>query len=238
MNILVVEDIKEQRLALVKMIERSFIDCRVYSTDTVSSAKNITKEKEIHLFFLDIELPDGSGMEFGISLREDNRYKLTGIIFITNDVISIVDAFKKTHCYDFLIKPYNENDVKDIIKTFAEGNSNIEKEGKYILVNMDGCIKTKVYIEDIVYIEYSNRSCSIKTKDDVILAKGYGLNKLMDEVGNEVLIQCHKAFAVNKKYIERFVKVKPKIIDIHFWNCKDTIPLGYKYKSNVMEELN
>ncbi|NLK94815.1 MAG: response regulator transcription factor [Clostridiales bacterium] len=238
MNILVVEDVKEQRIALVRMIERSFIDCRVYNTDTVKEGIKIANDKEINLFFLDIELIDGSGIDLAKELRKINRYKLTGIIFITNNVIHIMEAFKEIHCYDFLVKPYNEEDVKNIIQTFSPEEDVKEKEGKYIMVSVDGCIKRKIYCEDIVYVEYANRNCNLKTISGNILVKGYGLNKIIQEVGNDILIQCHKAFAVNKKYIEKIIKVKPKVIDIYFWNCNDTIPLGYKYKNNIMEVLS
>lgn len=41
MNILVVEDVKEQREAMVKMIERNYIDSRIYSTDSVEKVVRI-----------------------------------------------------------------------------------------------------------------------------------------------------------------------------------------------------
>lgn len=238
MNILVVEDVKEQREALVKMIERNYLDSRIYSTDSVKKALEIAKEKDISLFLLDIELIDGSGMDLAKQLRSMKKYSLTGIVFITNNIIHIMEAFKGIHCYDFLVKPYNEADVKKIIDLF-EGNNDVkEKEGEYIVVTVDGCVKTKIYSEDIIYIEYSNRNCRIKTKDKDILAKGFGLAKLLGEIKNQDIVQCHKAFAVNTRFIEKIVKIENKIWDIFFWNCSDNIPLGYKYKDIVMEKIN
>ena len=45
-------------------------------------------------------------------------YELTGIVFITSEMFQVVDAFKNTHCYDFLVKPYNIEDIKRIIDVF------------------------------------------------------------------------------------------------------------------------
>lgn len=238
MNILVVEDVKEQREALVKMIERNYFDSRIYSTDSVKKSLEIAKEKDINLFILDIGLTDGSGMELAKQLRSMDKYSLTGIVFITNNIIHIMEAFKGIHCYDFLVKPYNEDDVKKIIDLFESNNNVSDKEGEYIVVTVDGCVKTKVYCEDIIYIKYENRSCEIKTKNGDVIAKGFGLAKLLGEIKSDNIIQCHKAFAVNSKFIEKIVKIESKIWDIYFWNCEDNIPLGYKYKDLVMERIN
>lgn len=237
MNILVVEDVKEQREALVKMIERNYIDSRIYSTDSVEKALQIATQKDINLFILDIELADGSGLDLAKELRKMNKYQLTGIVFITNNIVYIMDAFKGVHCYDFLVKPYNENDVKKIINIFEKNAYTQEKEGEYIVVTVDGCIKTKVYFEDIVYIEYKNRSCKIKCKKETVLAKGMGLGKILNQINNENIIQCHKAFAVNTRFVEKVVRIDSKVWDIYFWNCKESIPLGYRYKDVVMERL-
>ena len=71
---MVVEDVKEQREALVKMIERNYIDSRIYSTDSVKKALQIATKKDINLFILDIELIDGSGLDLAKELRKMNKY--------------------------------------------------------------------------------------------------------------------------------------------------------------------
>ena len=237
MNILVLEDEKTQRERLVRIIERNFLDSRVYSCESIEAANKIIKEKELDLFLLDIELLDGSGIQFAKNIRKISAYKLTGIVFITANIIHMLEAFKEIHCYDFLVKPYNENDVINIIKLFSSKYNSTEKEGQYAVFNIDRTVVAKVYIEDIIYIEYSNRSCKIRTKNEVVVVKGYGLNKILSQLGSNHIMQCHKAFAVNKKYIEKISKIDNKMWDIYFWNCDITIPLGYKYKNVVMDGL-
>ena len=149
----------------------------------------------------------------------------------------MLEAFKEIHCYDFLIKPYNEKNVLDIIKLFENNNDSIEKEGKYVMFNIEGAITTKIYVEDIIYIEYDNRSCKVRTKNEIVLVKGSGLSKILKEISSDEIVQCHKAFAVNKKYIEKIARINNKMWDIHFWNCENSIPLGYKYKNDVMDGL-
>ena len=149
MNILVLEDEKSQRDALVKIIEKNFLDSKVYSSESLAKARQFLTEKRFDLFLLDIEVLDGSGIEFAKKIRKIDKYKLTGIVFITANLIHMLEAFKEIHCYDFLIKPYNERNVLDIIKLFENNNDSIGKEGKYVMFNIEGAITTKVIKEAV-----------------------------------------------------------------------------------------
>lgn len=237
MNILVVEDIKDQRERLKRIIEKNFLDSRVYAVECLKEAKEVLKKRNIDLFFFDIELPDGLGVDFAKRVRKEKKYALTGIIFITANVVYMLEAFKDVHCYDFLVKPYDEEDVIRIVNLFGEDNNNLEKEGKHILVNISSTIKTKVYTEDIIFIEYLDRNCILRTKNGKIVGKGYGLSKILKLIDDNEIIQCHKAFALNKRYIEEVKRIDNKVWEAKFWSCEDIIPIGYKYKNDILEKI-
>lgn len=78
------------------------------------------ENEDIDLFFIDINLPDGSGIELAKAIRSRSRYELKGIVFLTTEAYQVVTAFKTTHCYDYLIKPYDEEDIKNVIKVFTK----------------------------------------------------------------------------------------------------------------------
>lgn len=63
MNILLVEDERIQRVALASIIKSNFIDVRIYEAASQAEAIKIINEKDIHLFFIDIQLKDSSGLE-------------------------------------------------------------------------------------------------------------------------------------------------------------------------------
>ena len=57
MNILVLEDEKSQRDVLVRIIEKNFLDSRVYSSESLAKARKLLKEKrfsELKLLLNDI----------------------------------------------------------------------------------------------------------------------------------------------------------------------------------------
>ena len=60
MNILLVEDEKIQRQALASIIKENFIDVRIYEAGSIDEAIKLINEKDINLFFIDINLNNSS----------------------------------------------------------------------------------------------------------------------------------------------------------------------------------
>lgn len=239
MSILVIEDSNTQRENLVKMIEKEFIDIRIYQSSSITTAMSILKEKDIKLFFIDINLGDESGLELAKKIRTIPKYKLTGIVFITSQMIHIIEAFKSIHCYDFLVKPYDVSEVKKIIKLFfQEDDSYLDEDCKFSMINIDNSVAIKVYHKDILFIEYSSRSCILHTRNDKYEIKGIGLNKLLQTINDDDIIQSHKSYAINIKHIYKVEKIYNKLWDIYIKDYDEVAQLGYKYKESFNERLN
>ena len=90
MNILLVEDERIQRVALASIIKSNFIDVRIYEAASQAEAIKIINEKDIHLFFIDIQLKDSSGLELAKKIRQYKQHALTGIVFVTGELIHVM----------------------------------------------------------------------------------------------------------------------------------------------------
>ncbi|WP_394883617.1 LytR/AlgR family response regulator transcription factor [Clostridium baratii] len=237
MRVLVIEDEKVQRDNLVKIVERSYINTKAYSAANIKEAKEIVTSRDIDLFFIDINLPDGSGLELAKSIRNIEKYEHTGIVFITTQVIQIIDAFKSTHCYDFLIKPFNNNDIKAIINTFYRklGSNNIDK-GNYLIVPIENGVSVKVYEDEIIFVEYASRKSIIHTAKNVFICKSITLTKLLNNCVNGNIIQSHKSYLINIKYVDKIEKVYSKLYNIYFTNTKEIAQLSNSYKDLVYKK--
>lgn len=239
MNILLVEDDKVQNNNLARIIEKTYLDIKVYQSFLIKDALNIAKEKRVDLFFIDINLPDGSGLDLAKQIREIPGHELTGIVFVTSEMFQVVEAFKNTHCYDFLVKPYNIEDIKKIIDVFnKKDNSPIKEEGKYSIINIDNNISTKIYHNDIIFVEYSARRCIIHTTKSVVECKSLTLSSLLKEIESETIVQSHKSYIVNTNYIEKIDKQYSKLWEISFVGINERAQLSVKYKDKVMESWN
>ena len=208
MNILLVEDEKIQREALASIIKSNFVDVRIYEAASKKEALKIINEKDVHLFFIDIHLKDSSGLELAKKIRQHENHSLTGIVFVTGELIHIIEAFKSIHCYDFIVKPYKENDIIRIVDVFLNSTPlRSIKEGKYSFIDIDSNISIKLYHNDIIYIEYIDKCCYIHTMSGIYNIKRTSLVKLLKSLSDDEIIQTHRSFAVNMKYVTEIEKL-------------------------------
>lgn len=237
MNILLVEDEKIQRQGLASIIKNNFIDVRVYEADSMREAIKIINNKNIHLFFIDIHLKDSSGLELAKKIREFEEHALTGIVFVTGEIVHIIEAFKNIHCYDFIVKPYKEEEIIRIVNIFLNFTPlKSIKEGKFTFIDIDSNIMVKLYHNDIIYIEYLDKYCKIHTINGVYNIKT-SLAKIIKKLDSDEIIQTHRAFAVNLNYIIEIQKNYDKVWNIRLRGVTQTALLSYTYRQAFLRRV-
>lgn len=156
-SIFIVEDVKEQRQFLMENAMGYNSEIKIFSSDKQSEAMEIIRNNEMDAFFLDIQLVDGSGLELANQIRNIKQYQFTPIIFITGVKTKEIEAFRKIHCYDYILKPYTRKSISDIMKKImVDYFDQCEEDIKYLNLEFKG-IKQRINIKDIVYIESKNR---------------------------------------------------------------------------------
>lgn len=238
MNILIVEDERIQRQALSSIIKSNFVDVRIYEAASKTEAIKIVNEKDIHLFFIDIHLKDSSGLDLAKKIRQYESHALTGIIFVTGEMIHIIEAFKNIHCYDFIVKPYKEKDIIKIVDVFLNSTPlKSIKEGQYTFIDIDSNISVKLYHNDIIYIEYIDKCCNIHTVNGTYTVKRTSLIKVLSSLNDNEIIQTHRSFAVNLKYVTEIEKTYEKVWNIKLRGCNDMVLLSYTYRQAFLRGI-
>jgi DNA-binding response OmpR family regulator len=115
-KILIVDD-EPQATTLLEML----LSARGYETAAVnesSTAFQVAKDTDPDLIILDLMMPDPDGFKVCRMLRADARFTFTPILIITalDDTDSRIVAFG-AGADDYLIKPYNVDELVSIIKT-------------------------------------------------------------------------------------------------------------------------
>ncbi len=108
------------------------IDVLVSTTNPLQ-AVDIIKEKNPDLVFLDVQMPQKSGIEV---LKEivDAELECT-VIMVTAYNDFMLDAFRNT-AFDYLLKPVDSIELNKVVKRFEEENTKgIEKERVQALIN-------------------------------------------------------------------------------------------------------
>lgn len=183
-------------------------------------------------FLLDIQLEDYSGIELAKKIRERDEYKLTPIIFITAVPSRELMAFKEIHCYDYIIKPFKEEEVKEALETII--NYGIKERGRPSTFKI--IQKSYSYIlkqDEIIYIESRNKNLLLVTINEKIKLSNYSIRKILGELDTN-FIQCHRGFIINTKYIK---KINHGDNSIKIRNIDELIPIGRKFKEDLRGDI-
>jgi DNA-binding LytR/AlgR family response regulator len=241
-NILVLEDDCIQLKTLSDIIKQSGGMYQVYETTNTVEALKIAQREMIDLFYIDINLNNESGLTFALEIRGIERYRLNWIIFVTIYKEYMLSAFKKIHCYDYILKPYNKENIQMITKRLlSESSAQVavkKTSEKFIIVTIKN-IQVKIFINEIIFVEVFIRTSIIHTINSSFTIDYLSLKKLNSVMEDKDIIQSHRSYLVNIKYINKIEKTNDKTsYKIYFYNTDKTALLGNNYKKCIMDRFN
>lgn len=236
-NILILEDKKEHRDALEKIVSSIAEDIATYTAADVQRAYQISMENHIHLFLVDIilcpEKPgDVLGLRFAQEIREIKKYQFTPLVFITSLEDPKLYSYSQLHCFGYIEKPFSPVQVKKTILKALEFPIEDDVE-RFAYFRKDGIVYAKC-IKEIIYIENARRKVVIHCKDDILEIPYKTCDEILKEIDSASFVQCSRYVIVNKNYIEeidyanRYVKLK---------NIKSPIEIGITMKNRLKERL-
>lgn len=183
----------------------------VAECDSVKNAVIAIHKHAPDLVFLDIQMPDESGLEL-------SNYFTTAdfkIIFTTAFKDFALDAFK-INALDYLLKPLTVSDVRDAISRYeasliSPANTKTLQPLNEVSQNLYDrklVISTKkgfevLNINDILYCKAEESYTHFYTKDGAILASK-GFKESCSYLLEPTFIRVHKSYIVNVNFIKSF----------------------------------
>jgi DNA-binding LytR/AlgR family response regulator len=241
-NILVLEDDCIQLKTLSDIIKQSCDMYQIYEATNIEEALKIAQQERIDLFYLDINLKNESGLKFALELRKIERYRLTWIIFMTIYKEYMLSAFKKIHCYDYILKPYNKADIQKITRyLLSDIRAQVavtEIREKFIIAPIKN-IQVKIFVNEIIFVEVFIRTSIIHTINGSFTIDYLSLKKLNSIIDDKNILQSHRSYLINIKYVNKIEKTNTKTsYKIYFYNTNKTALLGNNYKKCIMYRFN
>ncbi|MEM6967467.1 MAG: LytTR family DNA-binding domain-containing protein, partial [Bacteroidota bacterium] len=200
-------------------------------------AKDLIAGGEVDLIFLDIQMPEISGLDFVKKLTPPSM-----IIFTTAYPIYAVDGFD-LEAIDYLVKPFRlerfEKAVKKAVKRFEleqdqlkwranQSPKELELRQDFILVKSEYKVY-KLQFEDIFYVEGMREYVAFHLSDRKILSL-MSLKKLEDLLPSEQFLRVHKSFIINQSKITSMQNQRIFIDE-------KIIPIGIRYRKKVQERI-
>ncbi len=206
-----------QRILQHFVAEVEFLDLQGVCKDALE-AMDLLKEKSVDLLFLDINMPQLSGLDFYKSLPNP-----PAVIFTTAYPNYAVEGFE-VNAVDYLLKPIAFERFLTAVNKVAEQQSSTSTDR--LLLKVDKTLH-KLYFHQICYFEALGDYVKVHCEDGVLLTNDT-LKHLSEQLPNATFMQIHKSFIVN---LEKVTSVSGGQAF-----CNDAIlPIGRKYKEAFFE---
>jgi DNA-binding LytR/AlgR family response regulator len=233
-NCLVVDDEPIARKIIINYIEQTpFLQLGGECIQAFSAIDHLRNHDDIHIIFLDINMPNLSGMQLLKILKPQQP-----VIFTTAYAEYAVESYE-LNAVDYLLKPFSfERFTKavykavDMIKWPGQNiNESINKKGPDLFVKSDGK-SYPVFLDEVLYCE------AMKNYTQVVLTNGQKLMPLIPLSKFETLlwqagggfVQVHRSFLVSKKHI---VAVAANTVTVG----KYEIPIGVHFRENFFKTI-
>jgi two-component system, LytTR family, response regulator len=197
-------------------------------TDAVSAWSFIQKNP-VDLLFLDIQMPDISGLQMAKSLEK--RKPL--VIFTTAFSKYAVEGFN-VHAVDYLLKPFEFNRFKEAvdkaveIKALSE-KSPVQTEEKAVFVKSD-YQNVRIPTKDIHFIEGFDDYIRIHVDTGKSIYTLMSLKSMLEKLPENEFIRVHRSYIVPINRIQRVFNQQIQL------GNKD-IPIGKSYIDTVRKRL-
>lgn len=154
------------------------------------------------IVFLDIKMPEISGMELARQMRENGRKSI--IVFVTSAKEYVYEAYD-VEAFHFLLKPVNEDKLKNVLKKAVVKVTFCNSED-FIIISSEYQIK-KILLKDILYIESVGRMVKVHCSGGV-LETYKQIGDLEQTLSDKHFFRCHKSFLLNLEYVSSFDKAE------------------------------
>lgn len=196
------------------------------------SAMEFIKENQVDLLFVDISMPDLSGMDFVRSLTVKPL-----VIFTTAYSEYAIDGFK-ADALDYLLKPIGYKDflraankAYSIFELKASQSEKKEVKKDHIFVKSDYRI-VRIEFSDIKYIESVHEYVRIHLINDIPVMSHISLKSIEEQLPASSFLRVHRSFIVNSARI-KLIERNRIVFDNNVY-----IPVSDQYKANFQKFLN
>ena len=187
------------------------------------------REDPVQLLFLDIQMPELSGIEFAKILPKDTK-----IIFTTAFPQYAIEGYKVS-ALDYLLKPISYEDFLKACDKALEWFSVTQKqdtyrEDRFMFVKSDYKL-LRVCLDDILYIEGLKDYVRIHLKNGDKIMSLMSMKKLEDFLPHPEFLRTHRSYIVRMPEVQSIDRFR-----IVFGET--FIPISDNYKEEVQQYLD
>ena len=203
-----IADDEPMALSLIEsyVLKTPFLELKAKCNSAIKAMEFLETDSDIDLFFLDIQMPDLTGLEFSRLLPAKSK-----VVFTTAFDQYAIEGYK-VNALDYLLKPFDYNEFLNAAQKArnhfeinsvqnAENQQN-KKKSDFIFVKSE-YRQIKINFSEILYIEGLKDYVKIYTSSHPrpILTL-MSLKKLEEELPSEQFMRVHRSYIISLEKIE------------------------------------
>lgn len=219
----IARDVIANHLAKIKNISV------VASCSNAMEAFHYINSTKIDLVFLDINMPEISGISFAKSINKNIK-----IIFTTAYRDYAVEGFE-LQAVDYLLKPIAFERLLKAVNTYfevyLESNKTVSKHmdsNLFMFVRSERAM-IKIDFSEIIHIESLSDYLKIHLADKIVVTRET-ISAIEAKLPSEAFLRIHRSFIIALGYITSFTNEQVTIED-------KSIPISRSYKKDVLNTL-
>ena len=231
MNCIIIDDDSFVRKIIEDFVKKTESLTLLHSLSNAVEAINVLNTNEnIDLIFLDIEMPEMSGIDFLNALST-----LPQVIIVSSKDKYAINAFEYD-VTDYLLKPFAYGRFcKAVSKALERSEKNrLHSKGDEIFIKHNSSLIKLKYAE-ILWVEAMENYVIINTFNEKYIIH-FTMRAIEEKLPPRKFIRVHRSFIVNT---ESILSIGDNTICIKTNDkTKNSIPIGKSYKEKLLKDLN
>ena len=221
---------------MAREIISSFVG-KIHNLELVATCKNVSEafsvlqKESIQLIFLDINMPEISGLSLAKSIQHKSQ-----VIFTTAYREYAIEGFD-LQAVDYLLKPISFDRFLKAVQKYFDlhiSKETVKKEVQYLEKETSIFVRSdrkmvKVRFKEINYIESLSDYVKIFTDKETIITRET-ISNIESKLPSNEFLRTHRSYIVSMPKIDSFTN---ELIELK----KKAIPISRSYKENVLQKL-
>jgi len=214
------------------VLKTPFLELKAKCSSAIEAMQVLEEDQSIELFFLDIQMPELSGLEFSKLLPKTSR-----IVFTTAFDQYAIEGYK-VNALDYLLKPFDYNEFLNAAtkaRTYFESQQpqsagNTDRKPNFFFVKSE-YRQIKISFPEILYIEGLKDYVKIylKNQPKPILTL-MSIKKLEEQLPSENFMRIHRSYIIALDKIDAIERNQVVI-------GQEQIAIAANYKDALMEYI-
>lgn len=232
MNCIIIDDDKLSRKVIEEFVQKTeFLNLINSYSNGMDAMNAFAGEDEIHLIFLDIEMPEMTGLEFLKTIENPPM-----IIIVSGKEKYALEAYEYD-VVDYLLKPVQltrfYKSVNKAYKRYME-KFGIRGTNNEIFIKKKNSTLVRINYDEILWIEALENYVIISTFNEKYTIH-FTMKSISQKLPPSKFKRIHRSFIVNVNKID---VIEDNSIVIKVEGGSKVLPIGKSYKDKLLNELN